>query len=235
MVDEQLAGLAIDEQCDGNAPGALAAEHPVGTLLDHRSDAVAALLGHEAGLGDGVHRELAERRTAIVADLVDLAAFIFPALLGAGDRRELRERPVHRHEPLRRAAVDDLGLRPPRMRIAVRKSALAASKAPASRRSEQIGPSGRVELVVDDAALPAEPQPVGPVLAVAFDREDRVDAVRLAQLEIVLAMVGRHVDEARALVGGDEVARQGTDAAWRRSRQACASGGGRWCRPGRSL
>ena len=32
--------------------------------------------------------------------------------------------------------------------------------------------------------------------------------LRLAQLEIVLAMVGRHVDEAGALVGGDEVAGQ---------------------------
>ena len=48
----------------------------------------------------------------------------------------------------------------------------------------------------------------GRYLPSALDREDRVDAVRLAQLEIVLAMVGRHVDEARALVGGDEVARQ---------------------------
>ena len=32
--------------------------------------------------------------------------------------------------------------------------------------------------------------------------------MRAAQLEIVLAMVGRHVDEAGALVGGDEVAGQ---------------------------
>ena len=42
----------------------------------------------------------------------------------------------------------------------------------------------------------------------ALDREHRVDADRLAQLEIVDAMVGRHVDQARALVGGDEIARQ---------------------------
>ena len=69
-------------------------------------------------------------------------------------------------------------------------------------------PVGRVELGVDHAALAAEPQPVGPVEAARIDREHRVDAVRAAQLEIVLAMVGRHVDEARALVGGDEVARQ---------------------------
>ena len=48
----------------------------------------------------------------------------------------------------------------------------------------------------------------GAIFAVRLDREHRVDAVRLAQLEIVLAMVGRHVDQAGALVGGDEVAGQ---------------------------
>ena len=69
-------------------------------------------------------------------------------------------------------------------------------------------PVGRVELGVDDAALAAEPQPVGRGNAARIDREHRVDAVGLAQLEIVLAMVRRHVDEAGALVGGDEVAGQ---------------------------
>src|SRR6185369_14720522 len=39
-----------------------------------------------------------------------------------------------------------------------------------------------------------------------IDRELRVDADRLAQLEIILAMVGCHVNEAGALVGGDEIA-----------------------------
>jgi len=37
------------------------------------------------------------------------------------------------------------------------------------------------------------------------DSELRVEAVGLAQLEIVLAMVGRHVDEAGARVGGDMI------------------------------
>ena len=32
--------------------------------------------------------------------------------------------------------------------------------------------------------------------------------MRLAQVEVVLAVVGRHVDEAGAALGGDEVARQ---------------------------
>ncbi len=50
------------------------------------------------------------------------------------------------------------------------------------------------------------PDPVGAVLAVALDREDRFDAVRLAQQEVVLAMVGGHVDKAGAAFGGDEIA-----------------------------
>ncbi len=57
-------------------------------------------------------------------------------------------------------------------------------------------------------ALAAEPQPVLAIFAVALDREHRVDAVGLAQLEIILAMVGRHMDQAGAAVGGDEVAGQ---------------------------
>ena len=69
-------------------------------------------------------------------------------------------------------------------------------------------PVGGVELGVDDAALAAEPAPVLAILAIPLDREHGVDAVRLAQIEIVLAMVGRHVDEAGAGVGGDELAGQ---------------------------
>ena len=69
-------------------------------------------------------------------------------------------------------------------------------------------PVGGVELGVDDAALPAEPGPVLAVLAIAFNRELGAEPMRLAQLEIVLAVIGRHVDQARAAVGGDKVARQ---------------------------
>ena len=67
-------------------------------------------------------------------------------------------------------------------------------------------PVGRVEFGVDDTALTAEPEPVGAIFAVAFDREDRIDTVRLAQVEIVLAMVRRHMDEPGAAVGRDEIA-----------------------------
>ena len=66
-------------------------------------------------------------------------------------------------------------------------------------------PVGGVEFRIDDRSLAAQPGPVGAVLAVAFNCEDRVDPMRLAQQEVVLAVVGGHVDQARAAVGGDEV------------------------------
>ena len=62
----------------------------------------------------------------------------------------------------------------------------------------------RIELGIDDAAQPAEPCPVGAILAVGFNGEDRLDADRLAQRKVVLAVVRGHVDEAGAGLGGDE-------------------------------
>src|SRR3546814_18078320 len=56
------------------------------------------------------------------------------------------------------------------------------------------------------SAEAAEPGPILTVLAVALDREHGVDAVCLAQVEIILAVIGRHMDEAGAAVGGDEIA-----------------------------
>src|SRR5688572_19379472 len=95
LVDQELTGLALDEKGDRNAPCALAAEYPVGAPFDHRSDAVAAFFGHEAGVGDGAHRQLAERRR-----LLDGTALIVPALLGEALAMIARQGPVHRHEPL---------------------------------------------------------------------------------------------------------------------------------------
>ena len=46
-IDQVFAALAIDEQRDRHAPGALAAEHPVRAARDHAADPVAALVGGE--------------------------------------------------------------------------------------------------------------------------------------------------------------------------------------------
>ena len=48
----------------------------------------------------------------------------------------------------------------------------------------------------------------GAVEAGIVDREDGIDAGRLADQEILLAMIGRHMDEAGAGVGGDMVGGQ---------------------------
>ncbi len=115
---------------------------------------------------------------------------------------------VHRHEPLRGAAEDHLGLRAPRMRVGVRIVLRCREQRARFAQVRTDRPIGGVELRVDHRALPAEPAPVLAVLAVALDRELRRQAVGLAQLEIVLAVVGRHVDQPGAGVGGDELARQ---------------------------
>ena len=69
-------------------------------------------------------------------------------------------------------------------------------------------PLRRIELGVDHAPLAAEPLPVRPVEAAVVDREHRIDPRRLADQEILLAMVGRHVDEPGTGVGGDMLGRE---------------------------
>ena len=165
LVDQQLAGLPLDEERDRHAPGALAADHPVGPLLDHRAQPVAALLRHEAGVGDRLHGDMAQRAPSLrrrAACVEQRAALILPPLprrtSGTASRRH---RLVHGDEPLRGAAVDDLGLRPPRMRVAMLEVRARGEQPAGLAQVRADRPVGRIELGVDDAALPAEPQPVG--------------------------------------------------------------------------
>ena len=67
-------------------------------------------------------------------------------------------------------------------------------------------PVRRVEFGVDDAAFTAEPEPIGTIFAITLNREDRVNAIGLTQVKVILTMVRGHMDEARAAVGSDEVA-----------------------------
>ena len=209
-VAQILAGLAVDEQSDRHAPRALAAEHPVGAALDHAANAVAALRGDEARVVDRLHRRLPQRRRGaeVLLGGVDRAAFAFPALFAARLGLDVRHHLVHRDEPLRGGAEDDLGLRAPAVRIAVLIVGAGGEQCAGVAEVRADRAVGGVELGVDHAALAAEPRPILAIFAVALDREDGVDAVRLAQVEIVLAMVGCHMDEAGAAVGGDEIARK---------------------------
>ena len=101
-VAQRLAGLAVDEDRDRHAPGALARDAPIRPALDHRRDAVAALRRDPAGLVDRLER--------LVAQPV---------------RR-------HRDEPLRRVAEDQRRLRPPGMRIGMHRACRAPTRPPAA-------------------------------------------------------------------------------------------------------
>ena len=204
----QVGAVLADEQRDRHAPCALARKHPVGPAFDHRADTIAPAFGHEAHALDFGEGALTQRagRSLCMANALAL-----------DDRRVDRmlrfdQGLVHRHEPLRRAAVDDLRLGAPRVRVGVLVVRARAQQRARFGEVRADRPVGRVEVGVDDrtAALviPAKPRPVVAVHAAIVDREDRVDPVLAAQVEIVLAMVGRHVDEAGTGVGGDEVARE---------------------------
>ena len=68
---------------------------------------------------------------------------------------------------------------------------------------------GRINLGIDDRAYAAAifglgPSPIGAIPPIALHREHRVDTIGLAQREVILAMVGRHMDEPGARIGRDE-------------------------------
>ena len=199
-VGEVLATLAVDKQRDRHTPCALAAQHPIGAAFDHRADAVAALFGHPTRVGDRAHGGFAQGFACVL---------VRPDRgFGGAQRRLAVDRLVHRHEPLRRAAIDHLCLRAPRVGVGM---LVIGGRCEQPARLAQSGADraiGRVEFGVDDRAFAAQPSPIGAIFAIALNRKDRLDAVGLAQREVVLAMVGRHVDEAGAALGGDEITGQ---------------------------
>jgi hypothetical protein len=59
-VIQDLARLAVDEDGDGNAPGALTGDDPVRALLDHGAEPVLAAGGEELRLVDGLQGNVAQ-------------------------------------------------------------------------------------------------------------------------------------------------------------------------------
>ena len=66
-----------------------------------------------------------------------------------------------------------------------------------------------VEILVDHPAgalvAARQPFPVLAIDAVGIDREHRIDAIGLAQVKIILAMIGRHMDQPGTRIGCDEM------------------------------
>src|SRR5690606_6881817 len=145
----------------------------------HRADAVAPLLGHETRDLDRLQRRLPQRWSIAQPFLswVERAALALPAPLEVVLGRDVRHHLVHRHEPLRRAAEDHLGLGSPRVWIAVWVIGGCREKCPSLAQVRADRPVGRVELGVDDRALAAAPEPILAIFAVALDRELGADAV----------------------------------------------------------
>ena len=96
----QLAAVLVNEEGDGHAPRALAADAPVGAASNHALQAGAAIFWVERGLLDGRQRGLAQG---------------FGRFVLGEDAFAL----IHADKPLRRGAVDDGGFMPPAVRVAV--------------------------------------------------------------------------------------------------------------------
>ncbi len=129
-VDKDLMRPLLDEDGDRHAPGALARDDPVGPILDHAGDAVLARRRRPLRASDFFKRDGAQGGlvSANLTGSVRSASYglFYPRPSGpfpssdeasspyaARMRVRLRERLVHRDEPLRRIAEDHRLLRTP--------------------------------------------------------------------------------------------------------------------------
>jgi len=187
-VVQGLAGLFVDEHGERRAPGALAADQPVGPALDHRADAVLAGDGMEGGGVDGVQRRL----TQGVAALQGL---------------------IHADEPLGRIAEDDRRLGAPAVRVGMlqppaRQEVAGLDQLFHHRAVGGTELAGLLALGLQHLQA-REQRDAGVVGAVGIDGVGHlVMTVGLPDLEVVGAVAGRGVDEAGAGVVGDVVAGQ---------------------------
>jgi hypothetical protein len=178
----QLATVLVQEEGQGHAPAALAADAPVGPAGDHVAQAGLAVLGVEAGLLDRV-----QRQSGAACGRLVLGENAFAL--------------VHADEPLRGRAVDHRRLVAPAVRVAVG-DVVRGKQAP--------GIAQRLDDLrhgLPDVQA-AKQWKVGRVAAVALHRVEDVvvgDAMGHAAVEVVHAIGGRRVHDAGAVVGGGVV------------------------------
>ncbi len=178
----QLARILVQEEGQGHAPAALAADAPVGPAGDHVAQPRLAVLREEAGFLDGFQRHLAQGLGRLVLGEHALAF-------------------VHADEPLGRGAVDHRALVAPAVRVAVG-DGFGGEQAV---RLGQHFDDARHGLPDVQAA---EQREVGCVGAVALHRVEDVvvgQAVRDAGVEVVHAIGRRGMDDAGAVLGGGVV------------------------------
>ena len=172
-----------------HAPGALTRENPVGTVLDHRMQAISPARrgpGHE--LVDRGQRPRPHR----------LAVFVLPVADG----------PVDRGEPLRAVEPDDRRLGPPAMRVRDRDAFARQQRLRTDQRVDDglVRPA-RLAVGLQDRRA-AEERQVRAEAAVRLDVVGHRQAVLDADPVVVVAMARRRVHEARARVVGDVLARE---------------------------
>ncbi len=186
VVQGLVAGVA-EEDGDGDAPDALAADAPVGACGDHVGDALFA-----PGWIPGDALDLVERA---------LAEGGFAGLLAAGEDGGL-----HADEPLLGGAEDERLVTAPAVRVAVHE-VVRADEGAAS--AEEVF-DGAVGLVDEEALVLGE---AVAELALGVDVAGEGQTVALAGGEVVGAVGGGGVDGAGALVGGDVVGEDAEDFA----------------------
>ena len=187
VVEQDFVTVFADENRQRHAPGALARQHPIGLVGDHALDPVLAGRRRPSRAFNRLDRKDPKRLAAL----------------------RIGERPIHRHEPLRRIAKDHRRLRSPAVRILV----LEFSTRHQPARFDQ-GVNDRFIGVADfalvgDDALAFEARRLVGEGAVLVDRigNARVDAALLKQprtrspkLEVLAPVAGRGVNEAGACV-----------------------------------
>ena len=176
----QLARILVQKERDGHAPAALARDAPVRPPGDHVVQAGLAVFGVEAGVLDGVERDLAQRLGGLHACFSE-HAFAF----------------VHADEPLGSRAVDHGRLVAPAVRVAVR-DVLGGHQAACVAQGLDDDGHGLPDV------LAAKQREVGRVGAVALHRvQDFVQchAVRAAGVEVFQPIRRRRVHDTRAVIG----------------------------------